>query len=170
MQNITLLPSLTLPIETRILIIRGYHVLLDRDLALLYGVTTKVLKQAVKRNIDRFPDDFMFKLSLNETKNLRSQIVTSSLNYGGDRYMHFAFTEQGIAMLSSVLRSPRAIKINIQIMRAFVQLRKMISTHEDLRLKLDAMELRYDEQFKIIFDAMRELITEEETPKNEIGF
>ena len=122
MQNKISLPSLPLPIENRILIIRGYHVLLDRDLAYLYGVTTKVLKQSIKRNRERFPDDCMFELSLNEAKSLRSQFVTSKIGRGGDRYNFTVFTEQGIAMLSSVLRSPKAIQINIQIMRAFVQL------------------------------------------------
>ena len=181
-----------LPIENRIHIVRGQHVMLDRDLAELYGVTTKALNQAVRRNIERFPDDFMFEipmnevvnlrsqivtskekmltLSLNEASNLKSQFVTSSSAWGGKRKSSFAFTEQGVAMLSSVLHSPRAVQVNIQIMRSFVRLRQMIMSHEDLRLKLDALEERYDEQFKIVFDAMRRLIAEDEEPKPEIGF
>jgi len=144
--------------------------MLDRDLAVLYGVPTKVLKQSVKRNIERFPEDFMFELSLHEASNLRSQIVTSSLKHGGERYLPYAFTEQGVAMLSTVLRSPQAIQVNVVIMRTFVKIRQMITTHEDLRLKLDALESRYDEQFKIVFDAMRRLMTEDDEPKLEIGF
>ncbi len=159
-----------IPIESRIFIIRGRQVMLDRDLAVLYGVPTKVLKQSVKRNIERFPEDFMFELSLHEASNLRSQIVTSSLKHGGERYLPYAFTEQGVAMLSTVLRSPQAIQVNVVIMRTFVKIRQMITTHEDLRLKLDALESRYDEQFKIVFDAMRRLMTEDDEPKLEIGF
>ena len=141
------------------------------DLAELYEVKTKVLKQSVKRNIDRFPDDFMFELTKEEFDNLRSQIVTSS--WGGARYMPMAFTEQGVAMLSSVLNSERAIKVNIQIIRAFAKLRQMISTHEDLRRKIESMEKKYDHQFKIVFDAIKKLVeahSKSETPKNKIGF
>ena len=181
-----------LPIENRILFIRGQYVMLDHDLAALYGVTTKVLNQAVRRNSSRFPEDFMFEVSLfeaessrsqivtlkqeradpslNEASNLRSQFVTSSLRHGGKRYRPFVFTEQGVAMLSSVLRSPRAVQVNIQIMRSFVRLRQMVMSNEDLRLKLDALEQRYDEQFKVVFDAMRKLIAEDEKTKPEIGF
>ena len=129
--------------------IRRQKVMLDRDLAELYGVQTKALKQAVRRNISRFPADFMFELMKEEFQNLRSQIVTSS--WGGSRYIPMVFTEQGVAMLSSILKSERAIQVNIQIMRAFTQLRKMIATHKDLKRKIKAMEKKYDEQFAIVF-------------------
>lgn len=157
-------------IERRIYLIRGQKVMLDRDLAELYGVKTHVLNQAVKRNIKRFPEDFMFKLSLDEARNLISQIVISSSGWGGRRHAPFAFTEQGIAMLSSVLKSERAIMVNIQIIRTFTKLREMISENDYLRRKLEAMEMQYDEQFKIVFDAIRRILTEDEEPKTEIGF
>lgn len=157
-------------IENKIYLIRGLKVMLDRDLAVLYGVTTKVLKQAVNRNLERFPDDFMFEMSSVELINLRSQIVTSRRNWGGMRYQPYAFTEQGIAMLSSVLRSERAILVNIQIMRTFTKLRELISQNENLKRKIEALESRYDEQFKIVFDAIRRLISEDEKPTPEIGF
>ena len=167
-----------IPIENRIFIIRGHYVMLDRDLALLYGVKTHVLNQAVKRNIERFPEDFMFELRLDELKILRSQFVilssrsqTVTLKHGKHiKYLPHAFTEQGVAMLSGVLRSPRAVQVNIQIMRSFVRMRQMVMSNEDLRLKLDALEQRYDEQFKIVFDAMRKLVTADEEAKSEIGF
>lgn len=143
--------------------------MLDRDLAILYGVSTKAFKQAVNRNIERFPDDFMFELSLTELRSLRSQIVTSN-HRGGTQYLPYAFTEQGVAMLSSVLRSERAIRVNIQIMRTFTKLRELIGQNEDLQRKIEALESRYDEQFKIVFDAIRRLITEEGEPPGEIGF
>jgi len=160
-----------IPIELiteKIFLVRGKKVMLDRDLAMLYEVETKALKQAVRRNAERFPEDFMFVLSNQEFKNLRSQIVTSS--YGGTRYVPMAFTEQGIAMLSSILRSKRAIQVNIQIMRTFANLRKMLVDHKALREKIEAMEARYDRQFQIVFDAIKQLITVEEKPKKEIGF
>jgi hypothetical protein len=172
-------------IEAKIYFIRGKKVMLDRDLALLYGVTTKALNQAVKRNLERFPEDFMFKLALNEAPNLRSQFVTSSFTTHGDvprsqfvtlesgkniKYAPYAFTELGVAMLSSVLRSRQAIAVNIQIMRTFAKLREILANHESLRLKLEDMEKRYDEQFRSVFDALRRLIAEDEEPKNEIGF
>ncbi len=160
-----------LPLEriaSKIYFIRGMKVMLDKDLAELYDVETKALKQAVRRNIDRFPEDFMFELSKEEFKNLRSQIVTSS--WGGLRYLPMAFSEQGVAMLSSVLKSGRAIHVNIQIMRAFTQLRKMLSTHEDLKRKIESMERKYDQQFKIVFEAIKQLLETEETPKKKIGF
>lgn len=157
-------------IERRIYLIRGQKVMLDRDLAELYGVKTHVLNQAVKRNIKRFPEDFMFKLSLHEARNLISQIVISSSGWGGRRHAPFAFTEQGIAMLSSVLKSERAIMVNIQIIRTFTKLREMISENDYLRRKLEAMEMQYDEQFKIVFDAIRRILTEDDEPKPEIGF
>ena len=142
--------------------------MLDRDLAELYDVETKALKQAVRRNIGRFPEEFMFELSKEEFKNLRSQFVTSS--WGGLRYLPMVFSEQGVAMLSSVLRSERAIQVNIQIMRAFTQLRKMLSTHEDLKRKIESMEKKYDEQFQIVFEAIKQLLSEEDKPKKKIGY
>jgi len=155
-------------ISRNILFIRGEKVILDFALAELYKVETKVLKQSVKRNIKRFPSDFMFELNDKEFANLRSQFVTSS--WGGLRYKPFAFTEQGVAMHSSVLKSDRAIEVNIGIMRTFVQLRKLIETNKDLSLKIDAIESRYDEQFKIVFDAIRQLMSEDIKPKKKIGF
>jgi hypothetical protein len=144
--------------------------MLDADLAALYGVETKALNQAVRRNIERFPDDFMFQLTSDEMENLRSQTVTSS-SWGGRRTRPYAFTEQGVAMLSSVLKSPRAIQVNIEIMRAFVRLRQMVTSNADLARKLNALERKYDGQFKIVFAAIRELT--EPTAKKKgrpIGF
>jgi hypothetical protein len=155
-------------IASKIYLIRGQKVMLDRDLAELYGVQTKVLKQAVRRNIDRFPLDFMFEISKNEMENLRSQIVTSS--WGGLRYLPMAFTEQGVAMLSSVLNSDRAIQVNIQIMRTFSQLRRMLETHNDLKRKIESLEKKYDENFQIVFEAIKQLFDEEEKPKVKIGY
>ncbi len=155
-------------IANKIYLIRKKKVMLDRDLAELYGVETKVLKQAVRRNIERFPEDFMFELIKSEFENLRSQIVTSS--WGGPRYSPMAFTEQGVAMLSSVLRSNRAVQVNIQIMRTFYKLRKLLSTHEDLKKKIESMEKKYDQQFQVIFEAIKQLIDEEGKPKKKIGF
>ncbi|MBL0311706.1 MAG: ORF6N domain-containing protein [Holophagaceae bacterium] len=162
-----------LPVERilkSILVLRGEKVLLDADLAALYGVETKVLLQAVRRNIERFPDDFMFQLTLDEWSCLRSQFVTSS-SWGGRRTAPYAFTEQGVAMLSSVLHSDRAIAVNIQIVRAFVQLKRMLATHEDLARKIESLERKYDAQFRGVFDAIRELMTPHENPKKQpIGF
>lgn len=155
-------------ILSKIIIIRGHKVMLDKDLAELYGVETKRLKEQVKRNIGRFPDDFMFELTKSEFGNLRSHIATS--RWGGTRYAPLAFTEQGVAMLASVLNSPRAIEVNIQIVRAFVKLRQMISSHDELRKKIEAMEDTYDGQFRLVFDAIRELIRVEQSPKKKIGF
>jgi len=158
-------------IESKIYGIRGQRIMLDHDLAELYGVQTKALKQAVSRNIERFPLDFMFILTYQEFANLRSQIVTSSSSqWGGTRYRPMAFTEQGVAMLSSVLNSDRAIEVNIAIIRAFVQLRKMIASNEELARKLDELEEKYDEQFRIVFDAIRALIEHDEKPPKKIGF
>lgn len=161
-----IIPSET--IMQKIYIIRGKKVMIDMDLAALYKVETKQLKRQVHRNIDRFPDDFMFVLSDYEFNTLRRQSGTS--RWGGTRYAPMAFTEQGVAMLSSVLNSPRAIQVNIQIIRAFVHLRRMISSSDDLRKKIEDMEKRYDKQFKIVFDALRELLREESNPKKKIGF
>lgn len=156
-------------ILSAILLIRGHKVILDAMLAELYGVETRALVQAVKRNLDRFPDDFMFQLSKEEFKDLRSQTVISS-SWGGRRTPPYAFTEQGVAMLSSVLRSRRAVAVNVEIMRAFVRLREMIADRAGLEQKLDALEQRYDEQFRMVFDAIRALISEETKPKKRIGF
>ncbi len=156
-------------IERAILLIRGQKVLLDSDLAELYGVETKVLNQAVKRNLARFPADFMFQLPKGEFDNLKSQSVTSS--WGGRRTPPYAFTEQGVAMLSSVLHSDRAVAVNIEIMRAFVRLREMLSSHTDLARRLDELEKKYDAQFRAVFDAIRQLMIPPETPKKgRIGF
>jgi hypothetical protein len=153
-----------------ILVLRGEKVLLDADLAALYGVETRVLLQAVKRNIGRFPEDFMFQLAEGEWSNLKSQIGISS-SWGGRRTAPYAFTEQGVAMLSSVLRSERAIAVNIEIMRAFVQLKRMLATHADLARKLESLENRYDAQFRAVFDAIRELMAPIANPKKQpIGF
>ena len=157
-------------IASKIYLIRDTKVMLDRYLAELYGVETKVLKQAVRRNIERFPSDFMFEMTKTEFEDWRSQFVTSKSDKMGLRYKPMAFTEQGVAMLSSVLRSKRAIHVNIQIMRAFTQLRKMLSTHEDLKRKIESMEKKYDEQFQIVFEAIKQLLTEEDKPKKKIGY
>jgi len=157
-------------IESIILLIRGQKVILDTDLARLYGVETKILNKAVKRHLDRFPKDFMFQLTTEEAENLRFQIGTSSRIHGGRRYLPYAFTEQGVAMLSSILNSTRAVQVNIEIMRAFVRLRQMLSTHKDLERKLIALEKKYDEQFKVVFDAIRALMTPPEKPRKKIGF
>lgn len=144
-------------IEQAILLIRGQKVILDADLASLYGVKTKVLKQAVRRNIKRFPDDFMFELTEEENSALRSQIVTLERGQHS-KYLPFAFTEQGVAMISSVLNSTRAIEVNIEIMRAFVRLRQMLSAHKGLERKLAKLEKKYDEQFSVVFEAIRQLM------------
>jgi predicted restriction endonuclease len=144
--------------------------MLDADLAVLYGVSTKRLNEQVRRNRSRFPDDFMFQLTREEVQSLRSQIATSKQGRGGRRYAPLVFTEQGIAMLSTVLNSERAIQVNIEIMRAFVRLREMIATHKDLARKLEALERRYDAQFKVVFDAIRELMAPPESKKRKIGF
>jgi len=156
-------------IESSIISFRRQNVILDSVLAAMYEVETKALLQAVKRNIERFPDDFMFQLTKEEFNYLRSQSVTSS-SWGGRRYPPYAFTEQGVAMLSSVLRSERAIQVNIEIVRTFVQLRKMLLTNEQLSKKLGTLEKKYDSQFKIVFDAIRELMIPPEKKKRPIGF
>ena len=157
-------------IERAILLIRGQKVLLDADLAALYGVETKVLVKAVKRNAERFPADFMFQLLPEEVTRLRFQIGTSKGGRGGRRYAPYAFTEQGVAMLSGVLRSPRAVHANIAIMRAFVRLRQMLATHADLARRLDELERKYDKQFRVVFEAIRELATPPEPSPKQIGF
>ncbi len=156
-------------IESRIFFLRGQKVLLSTHLAELYQVEPRALIQAVKRNIKRFPSDFMFILSSQECENLKSQFVISS--WGGmRRAAPYAFTEQGVAMLSSVLRSNRAIQVNIEIMRTFVRLRQMIGAHSELADKLEALEQKYDEQFKVVFDAIRELMAPPEPERHSIGF
>lgn len=148
---------------------RARNVLLDADLALLYGVTTSELVQAVKRNRSRFPSDFMFQLRISELANLRSQNVISS-SWGGRRTAPYAFTEQGVAMLSGLLRSSRAVRVNIEIMRAFVRLRRMLESHEDLARKLDALEARYDSEFATVFQAIRDLMAPSRASRKRIGF
>jgi len=190
-QTTALIPAAR--IERRILLLRGEKVMLDSDLAELYGVETKALNQAVQRNLERFPGDFMFQLSKEESQfvlrsqivtsksengreplktkvSLRSQIVTSNVGRGGRRYRPYVFTEHGVAMLSSVLASPRAVQVNIVIMRTFVQLRQMLSSHTDLSRKLAALEGKYDKQFRVVFDAIRALMSEKKSPRREIGF
>jgi hypothetical protein len=157
-------------IERRVLRLRGHNVMLDEDLAALYRVDVKALNQAVKRNRDRFPSDFMFRLTAAETKSLRSQIVTSKVGRGGRRNAPYAFTEQGVAMLSSVLHSTLAIRVNIEIMRAFVKLRRVLESHGDLASRLDALEEKYDEQFAVVFAAIRKLMTPPKAIRKRIGF
>lgn len=148
---------------------RKERVLLDADLATLYGVETRVLIQAVKRNIQRFPADFMFQLSEDEWADLKSHSVISS-SWGGRRTAPYAFTELGVAMLSSVLNSERAIQVNISIMRAFTLLRTMLATHADLARKLEALERKYDGQFRVVFEAIRDLMEPPLPAKKPIGF
>ncbi|MDE3058489.1 MAG: ORF6N domain-containing protein [Bacteroidota bacterium] len=156
-------------IEQRIYFLRSEKVMLSTDLAGLYQVAPRVLVQAVKRNAERFPKDFMFQLTKDEFLNLKSQIVTS--RWGGlRRATPYAFTEQGVAMLSSILRSKRAIRVNIEIMRAFVHLRKLLASNEELAHKLALLEKKYDAQFKVVFDAIRELMAPTEPKRRLIGF
>ncbi len=166
-------------IERSILLIRGHKVMLDADLADLYGVSVGRLNESVKRNRDRFPGDFMFQLNAAEFQslkahlsnlNLKSQIAISSSGWGGRRHPPYAFTEQGVAMLSSVLRSKRAVQVNIEIMRAFVRLRQILVSNTQLARKLEALEKKYDAQFKVVFDAMRQLTTAPEPGRRKIGF
>lgn len=178
------IPTLQPHIARHILSLRDQRVMLDAELAALYGVETKVLVQAIKRNLERFPADFMFQLDADEWQSLRSQFVTSNPGRGGRRYAPFAFTEQGVAMLSSVLSSPRAIAINIEIMRAFVQVRAMSATHHDLAKQLAELQDKTESlamsqdtfsrntraQLKQVFDALRTLMTPPESPKRPIGF
>jgi len=164
-------PDSTINVGARILTIRGHRVLLDQDLAELYGVPTYRLNEAVKRNNLRFPADFMFQLSPEEWASLISQIAISKPSArGGRRYPPFAFTEQGVAMLSSVLNSDRAIRVNIAIMRTFVRLRGIVTSNEELARKLAALERKYDTRFKVVFDAIREMMTPLVKTKRRIGF
>jgi hypothetical protein len=157
-------------IERAILALRGGRVMLDADLAALYGVPVRSLNQAVRRNRGRFPADFMFQLTAAEFRRLRSQTVISKNGRGGRRTAPYVFTEQGVAMLSSVLRSDRAVRVNIEIMRTFVRLRQMLRANADLARKLASLERRYDEQFKIVFDAIRRLVAPPEPNRRRIGF
>lgn len=159
-------------IERFIYYIRQRKVMMDSDLAGLYGVSTSNLNKAVKRNFDRFPEDFLFQLSKEEFDSLRFQIGISNkkTSHGGRRYAPFVFTEQGVAMLSTVLSSKRAVLVNIQIMRTFVRLRQLLLSNKDLSQRLDRLEKKYDSQFKIIFDAIRQLMLTEAKPKRSIGF
>ena len=156
-------------IEQKIYFVRGMKVMLDYDLAPLYGIEAKYLKRAVKRNLSRFPRDFMVKLTEQEYDSLRCQIGTLKRGQHA-KYLPYAFTEQGIAMLSSVLNSERAIQVNIAIIRAFVKLREILLTHKELSRKLDELEKKYDAKFRVVFEAIRRLMKEEEKPKAPIGF
>jgi hypothetical protein len=156
-------------IQSSILFVRGQKVMLDKHLATLYGVETRTVLQAIKRNGERFPTDFMFQLTLGEVRMLSSQIDIS--NWGGTRYQPYAFTEQGVAMLSSVLNSKQAIQVNIEIMRAFVNLRQIIGSHKELKQKLQDLEKKYDKKFNVVFEAIHQLMTPPEpTKKRSIGF
>ncbi len=155
-------------IDQSIIIVRGQKVILDRDLAALYGVSTGNLNKAVNRNIDRFPDDFMMQLTAGELRNLIFHFGIS--RWGGTRKPPRAFTEQGVAMLSGVLRSDRAVRVNIEIMRAFVRLRRMLQQNADLARKLEVLEKKYDSQFRMVFDAIRELMVPPERKRRKIGF
>jgi len=154
-------------IEKKIYLVRGQKVMIDRDLAELYGVETRALNQAVRRNIDRFPADFMFSLSREEIRNISQIVISSKMKHAPGMLV---FTEQGVAMLSSVLRSKRAVQANIAIIRTFVKLREMMASHKDLARKLEALEKKYDGQFQIVFEAIRQIIEVEEQPKRKVGF
>src|SRR5438034_2041462 len=160
-------------IERAILLVRGQKVMLDADLAELYRVPTRVLIQAVKRNSARFPDDFMFRLTAEEAARLRSQLVISNVGRGGRRYLPYAFTEHGVAMLSSVLSSDRAVQMNIAIIRAFIKLRDILATHKELAQRLENLELKYqehDHELQAVFEAIRQLLSTPDPPKRNIGF
>jgi len=159
-----------IPIEKKIYFIRGQRVMLDEDLAVLYEVHTHRLNEQVKRNSSRFPEDFMFQLTQEERDSLSSQIVSSKKKRGGRRYLPYAFTEHGVAMLSSVLRSEKAILVNIEIMRTFSRIRHFIASHKDLAQKLEELERKYDEQFRVVFDVIRQLMSSADPPKRRIGF
>jgi hypothetical protein len=164
-----------LPVDKLIYTIRGHRVMLDRDLARIYGVTTKRLNQQVHRNLDRFPVDFMFQITTEESKSLRLQIATSKIGRGGRRTLPFAFTEHGAVMLASVLNSPVAVAASIQVVRAFIRIRQMIATNKDFARRLDDLEKKYDEQFQAVFDAIRAIMTTPdilpwEDSKKQVGF
>jgi hypothetical protein len=156
-------------IERSILLIRGEKVMLDSDLAELYGVPTKRLNEQVRRNLNRFPPDFMFQLTRKESKNLRSQIATSS-SYGGRRYLPYAFTEHGALMLANILNSEQAAQTSVLVVRTFIRLRQMLASNAELARKVEALEKKYDGQFKVVFDAIRQLMSPPEPKRSEIGF
>jgi ORF6N domain len=158
-----------LRVERSIHLVRGDKVILDEDLAELYGVEVKRLNEQVKRNLDRFPADFMFQLTNQEFTNLKSQSATSS-QWGGRRTPPYAFSEQGVAMLSSVLHSPQAVQVNIEIMRTFVRLRRMLASHAELAERLEQLEQKYDTQFRAVFDAIRQLMADPSSKNKQIGF
>jgi hypothetical protein len=160
--------SVPIAIQTMIHEIRGQKVLLDSSLAVLYGVPTKALLQAVRRNASRFPSDFAFRLTQAETVEMRSQIVTS--RHGGRRYLPYAFTEQGVAMMSSVLRSQQAISVNIEIMRAFVRMRQLLWNHHELSKRIEELEKKYDARFGVVFEAIRRLMEPPARPRRKIGY
>ena len=157
-------------IEKAIYLIRGEKVMLDRDLAFLYGVETGALNRAVKRNLQRFPPDFMFQLTTDESDFLRCQIGISNRGRGGRRFLPYVFTEQGVAMLSSVLNSEQAVLVNVEIMRAFVKLRQLLASNAELSRRLDELESKYDKRFRVVFDAIRQLMTTPTRGRKEIGF
>jgi hypothetical protein len=168
---VTVTQSIAIDIAASIVVLRGHRVLLDTALARLYGVEVRALNQAVRRNVDRFPDDFMFQLTDEEVARSRSQIVILNRSRGSNlKYRPNAFTEQGVAMLSSVLRSPRAVQVNIEIMRAFVRLRQLLESNADLARKLEDLEKRYDGQFRAVFEAIRELMLPATRNARRIGF
>lgn len=156
-------------IEKSILFIRGQRVMLDSDLARIYGVSTKRLNEQVSRNLDRFPKDFMFQLTEIEGQSLRSQIATSKIGRGGRRFLPYAFTEHGVVMLAGVLNSPVAVQSSVQVVRAFIYLRQVLSTHNDLVRKLNMLERKYDNQFKSVFEAIKKLMTTSESSSRRIG-
>ncbi len=156
-------------VERAIRLIRGDKVILDEDLAELYGVEVKRLNEQVRRNLDRFPADFMFQLTNQEFKDLKSQFATSS-SWGGRRTPPYAFSEQGVAMLSSVLHSPRAVQVNIEIMRTFVRLRRLLASNAELAERLEQLEEKYDGQFRVVFEAIRQLMAPAEPRRGRIGF
>ena len=160
----------TIPLEARIHELRGHNVMLDQDLASLYCVDVKVLNQAVRRNADRFPPDFMFQLAYDEAARFGSGDLSVGAGRGGRRYLPFAFPEEGVAMLSSVLRSERAVRVNVELMRAFVRMRRMVVDHKDLSRRLDALEAKYDDHFKVVFEAIRQLMEPPPEPAKVIGF
>ena len=168
--------ALTIPDEfvmNKIYLVRGQKVMLDSDLAALYGTETKAIKQAVKRNIDRFPGDFMFEITMEELKSLRSQIVTSKTGRGGARYLPMAFTEQGVSMLSGVLNSETAIRVHIQIIRVFAKMRELLLTHKDILLQLEKIEKKlskHDEDIQLIFQYLKQLLNPQQPPLRKIGF
>jgi hypothetical protein len=160
-------------VMNKIYLIRGQKVMIDNDLADLYDIETKRLKEAVRRNINRFPEDFMFELTQKEYESLRSQIATSKTGRGGARYLPMAFTEQGVAMLSSVLNSETAIRVNIQIIRVFTKMRELLLTHKDILLQLEKMEKKltgHDEDIALIFEYLKKLLNPAQTPRNKVGF